>query len=167
VSAQLLDELTDNNNGSPLGSSGCHFYNGPHMLHIVYPSNFHHMALVRPRTLHGAPRPTRPVQVCPHFAPCCGIHETFCKSISVGILLYNYYLCITTDPGGVPQGWVRHEPTLMTLSAYSRSLRRQNSMTQKATKLRSSLDTQDIVACVEDTNRHAHITARRVKSRFS
>ena len=90
----------------------------------------------------------------------------FVKSISVGILLYNYYLCITTDPGGVPKGWVRHEPTLMTLSAYSRSFRRQNSMTQGATKLRSSLETQDIVACAEDTNHHAHITARRVKSRF-
>jgi hypothetical protein len=102
------------------------------------------------------------------FALCCSIHETFCKSISVGILLYNYYLCITTDPGGVPKGWVRHEPTLMTmtLSAYSRSFRRQNSMTKKATKLRSFLETQDIVACAEDTNHHAHITARRVKSGF-
>ncbi|KAI0297589.1 DHHC palmitoyltransferase-domain-containing protein [Multifurca ochricompacta] len=26
-------------------------------------------------------------------------------NILVGILLYNYYLCVTTDPGGVPHGW--------------------------------------------------------------
>ena len=32
-------------------------------------------------------------------------------SILVGILLYNYYLCVTTDPGGVPHNWVRHALT--------------------------------------------------------
>ena len=34
--------------GSSLGPTICHLYNGPYMLHIVYPSNFYHMALVWP-----------------------------------------------------------------------------------------------------------------------
>lgn len=44
------------------------------------------------------------------FASCCSTHEPF-ESILVGILLYNYYLCITTNPGVVPQNWVRHALT--------------------------------------------------------
>ena len=70
------------------------------------------------------------------LVPCCNIHETF-NSILVGILLYNYYLCVTTDPGGVPDGWVRHGPSSMTISTYICVFRGQNSMTQKATKSRS------------------------------
>lgn len=45
------------------------------------------------------------------FAPCCDAHEPF-ESILVGILLYNYYLCVTTDPGVVPHNWVRRALTL-------------------------------------------------------
>jgi len=30
------------------------------------------------------------------------------RSIFVGILLYNYYLCIVTDPGIAPHNWVRN-----------------------------------------------------------
>jgi hypothetical protein len=63
-------------------------------------------------------------------------HETF-KSILVGILLYNYYLCVTTDPGGVPDGWVSHGPSSMTSSTYVCAFRGQNSMTLKDMRSRS------------------------------
>jgi hypothetical protein len=35
-------------------------------------------------------------------------HSRAFPSILVGILLYNYYLCIVTDPGVVPHNWVRN-----------------------------------------------------------
>ncbi len=44
---------------------------------------------------------------CEPIIPCCSTHEPF-ESILVGILLYNYYLCVVTDPGVVPYSWVRH-----------------------------------------------------------
>jgi hypothetical protein len=27
-------------------------------------------------------------------------------SVLVGLLLWNYFLCVNTDPGRVPEGWV-------------------------------------------------------------
>lgn len=59
------------------------------------------------------------------------------KSVLVGILLYNYYLCVTTDPGGVPDGWVCHGPSSMMISTYVCAFRGQNLMTQKVTKSKS------------------------------
>ena len=35
-------------------------------------------------------------------------HSRAFRSIFVGILLYNYYLCVVTDPGTVPHNWVRN-----------------------------------------------------------
>ena len=35
-------------------------------------------------------------------------HSRAFRSILVGILLYNYYLCIVTDPGVAPHNWVRN-----------------------------------------------------------
>jgi hypothetical protein len=35
-------------------------------------------------------------------------HSRAFRSILIGILLYNYYLCIVTDPGVVPHNWVRN-----------------------------------------------------------
>ena len=39
-------------------------------------------------------------------------------NILLGLVFWNYYLCLTTDPGGVPNNWVRssnrgNEGTLM------------------------------------------------------
>ncbi len=41
------------------------------------------------------------------FTPFRSTHEPL-QSILVGILLYNYYLCVVTDPGDVPHSWVRY-----------------------------------------------------------
>ncbi len=35
-------------------------------------------------------------------------HSRAFRSILVGILLYNYYLCVVTNPGVVPNNWVRN-----------------------------------------------------------
>jgi hypothetical protein len=93
------------------------------------------------------------------FARCCGTHEPF-ESILVGILLYNYYLCITTDPGVVPHNWVRHAPPSTAFFAYADSYRNQNLTTQMGMRSRSCLVSQGIVACAEGTNHRVHITAR-------
>lgn len=39
------------------------------------------------------------------FGTCAINVNVFC-SILVGLLLWNYFLCVNTDPGRVPNGWV-------------------------------------------------------------
>jgi hypothetical protein len=48
---------------APFGSNNRRLHDCPHMFHIVYTSNIHHLALVRPRTLHPTAQPPRPIQV--------------------------------------------------------------------------------------------------------
>jgi len=89
-------------------------------------------------------------------------HSRTLRSILVGILLYNYYLCVVTDPGVAPQNWVRnHALPQQMLFTYTSSFRNQNLMTLMAMRSRSCLVPQGIVACAGDTNHRAHITARR------
>lgn len=99
------------------------------------------------------------------FESCCSTHEAF-ESILVGILLYNYYLCITTNPGVVPQNWVRHALAPVTFFVHASSFRNQNLTTQMAMRSKSCLALHGIVACVEDTNHREHITARPVEGMY-
>jgi hypothetical protein len=96
------------------------------------------------------------------FTPCRSTHVAF-PSILVGILLYNYYLCVVTDPGVVPHNWVRNALPQRAFFTYASSFRNQNSMTLMAMRSRSCLVPQGIVACARNTNHRAHITARRAK----
>lgn len=36
------------------------------------------------------------------------IHSTHQRSFLVGMLFWNYFLCVYTDPGGVPDAWASH-----------------------------------------------------------
>jgi hypothetical protein len=48
---------------APFGSNNRRLHDCPDMFHIVHPSNIHHLALVRPRTIHSTTQSPRPVQV--------------------------------------------------------------------------------------------------------
>jgi hypothetical protein len=100
--------------------------------------------------------PYKPIYAVPQ-------HSRAFPSILVGILLYNYYLCVVTDPGVVPHNWVRNALPQRAFFTYAGSFRNQNSMTLMAMRSRSCLVPQGIVACARNTNHRAHITARRAK----
>jgi hypothetical protein len=71
------------------------------------------------------------------------------------MLLWNYYLCIFTDPGRVPAGWVRLVVSL-SQSSDTRS-RSPTFLLERDTKLRSSREAPDTVGIVKNTNPRGRI----------
>jgi len=72
---------------------------------IAYPSQgMHHilgMAVNFQSTFCFSDRSSKPLIVRPKHIP-----YVYYYSILVGLLYWNYHLCVRTDPGGVPDGWV-------------------------------------------------------------
>lgn len=70
------------------------------------------MALVWTRAVHRAAHSVNSVQVSVLAQLySCNLTDALC-SVLLGMLLWNYYLCVMTDPGQVPRNWVRRNVSL-------------------------------------------------------
>ena len=71
------------------------------------------------------------------------------------MLLWNYYLCIFTDPGRVPDGWVR----LIASLSQSSDIRSRSPtfLQERDMKSRSSREAPDTVGIVKNTNPRGRI----------
>lgn len=75
----------------------------------------------------------------------------------VVILLWNYYLCVNTDPGTVPDTWARFASSCN--KSIPDAVRRGQTRIWMAMKLRSLQELPVTVACAKSISPLVHITA--------
>ena len=85
----------------------CWSHSQLNLFHFLLVANIHHMAMVRPGVDRRAPRSSRAVQVRVHPGSSRNLNTYMNHGASflVGMLLWNYWLCVLIDPGRVPEGW--------------------------------------------------------------
>ena len=72
----------------------------------LFIANIRYMALVWTSVERRVDLPLVSVQVSAEIVV-LQADRPFDDSVLIGMLYWNYYLCVTTDPGRVPDGWVR------------------------------------------------------------
>lgn len=75
-------------------------YHMPHRVHLVLQPDLPHLAVVR----EGGER--RPAQAPHPFQVRCQARLKLTISLLVCMVWWNYRLCVITEPGSVPTGWV-------------------------------------------------------------
>lgn len=87
-------------------SPGRQSYPLPYLLHCLFFPDIRDLAMVRPCSFRRPHLSFASVQVSRAYRNRAQ-YLTF-PSLLVGMLLWNYFLSVFTDPGGVPDGWVRN-----------------------------------------------------------
>ena len=107
VSVNASNVLSTLTHASVLWATLRQFCSLPHLFHRLFFANIYYLAVVWKRNLRRAcdSPPSFQVRISTEFQ--WAVSLTNSSSIFVGLLLWNYFLCVFTDPGRVPTGWVR------------------------------------------------------------
>lgn len=92
-------------NASHPWTAHCKFRARAHLLHCLFVPDIYYLALVRECSLGSVDYSPASLQVSRSLA-LYPVRLLIFRSILVGLLLWNYFLCVVTDPGRVPDDWV-------------------------------------------------------------